>query len=71
MMRNAQWAGLHSSMGLGELSWSLSPKVARIMLDSAKLHARFAPYLFSNAKRFAEDGYPWTMVPLPSPFRST
>ncbi|CAN5760425.1 hypothetical protein BH10ACI4_BH10ACI4_10880 [soil metagenome] len=68
MMRNAQWAALHSSMGMGEPPWSFSPKVAKVMLDSAKLHARFVPYFFSNARRFAQDGYPWTMTPLPIAF---
>jgi alpha-glucosidase (family GH31 glycosyl hydrolase) len=68
MMRNAQWAALHSSMGMGEPPWTFSAKVSKVMLDSAKLHARFAPYLFSNARKFAQDGYPWTMTPLPIAF---
>ncbi|MDW5265511.1 MULTISPECIES: TIM-barrel domain-containing protein [Acidobacteriaceae] len=68
MMRNAQWAALHSSMGMGEPPWAFSPKVASVMLASAKLHARFAPYIFSNARKFAKDGYPWTMTPLPIAF---
>jgi hypothetical protein len=68
MMRNAQWAALHSSMGMGEPPWSFSPRVAKVMLNAAKLHARIAPYLFNNARRFAEDGYPWTMTPLPIAF---
>jgi alpha-glucosidase (family GH31 glycosyl hydrolase) len=68
MMRNAQWAALHSSMGMGEPPWTFSPRVAKVMLDAAKLHARFAPYIFSNARRFANDGYPWTMTPLPIAF---
>jgi alpha-glucosidase (family GH31 glycosyl hydrolase) len=65
MMRNAQWAALHSSMGMGEPPWSFKPEVADIMLQSAKLHARIAPYLYSNARRTFDDGYPWTMTPLP------
>jgi hypothetical protein len=68
MMRNAQWAALHSSMGMGEPPWSFSSRVAKVMLSAAKLHARIAPYLFSNARQFAEDGYPWTMTPLPIAF---
>jgi alpha-glucosidase (family GH31 glycosyl hydrolase) len=68
MMRNAQWAALHSSMGMGEPPWTFSSKVAAVMLASAKLHARFEPYLYMNARRFAEDGYPWTMTPLPIAF---
>ena len=68
MMRNAQWAALHSSMGMGEPPWTFKPAVAKVMLDSALLHARIAPYLFSNARRFFHDGYPWTMTPLPIAF---
>lgn len=64
MMRNAQWAALHSSMGMGEPPWTFSPQVARVMLQAAKLHARIAPYIYSNARRFARDGYPWSMTPL-------
>ena len=68
MMRNAQWAAMHSSMGMGEPPWTFSAPVAKVMLQAAKLHERIAPYLFSNARRFAEDGYPWTMTPLPIAF---
>jgi alpha-glucosidase (family GH31 glycosyl hydrolase) len=68
MMRNAQWAALHSSMGMGEPPWTFSPRVASVMLQAAKLHAQIAPYIYSNARRFATDGYPWTMTPLPIAF---
>jgi alpha-glucosidase (family GH31 glycosyl hydrolase) len=68
MQRNAMWAALHSSMGMGEPPWSFSASTAAIMLKSAKLHERIAPYLFSNARRFYNDGYPWTMTPLPVAF---
>lgn len=70
MMRNAQWAALHSSMGMGEPPWSFRPEVASVMLQSAKLHERIAPYLYSNARRTFIDGYPWTMTPLPIAFPS-
>ncbi|MGO9515892.1 MAG: TIM-barrel domain-containing protein [Candidatus Korobacteraceae bacterium] len=68
MMRNVQWAALHSSMGMGEPPWSFSAQVAKVMLQAAQLHARIAPYIYSNARRFARDGYPWTMTPLPIAF---
>ena len=64
MMRNAQWAALHCSMGMGEPPWNFSPQAAKVMLQAAKLHAQIAPYLYSNARRFVRDGYPWTMRPL-------
>lgn len=65
MMRNAQWAALHSSMGMGEPPWSFDPVTAKIMLQAATLHGQLQPYLYSQAMRFSEDGYPWTMTPLP------
>jgi len=68
MMRNAQWAALHSSMGMGEPPWSFAPETAKVMLEAAQLHERIAPYIYSNARRFARDGYPWTMTPLPIAF---
>jgi alpha-glucosidase (family GH31 glycosyl hydrolase) len=68
MQRNVQWAALHSSMGMGESPWTFSAKTSAIMLQAARLHERIAPYLFTNAVRFAADGYPWTMTPLPIAF---
>lgn len=68
MMRNAQWAALHSSMGMGEPPWTFAPQTAKVMLQAAQLHQRIAPYIYSNARRFAHDGYPWTMTPLPIAF---
>jgi alpha-glucosidase (family GH31 glycosyl hydrolase) len=68
MMRNAQWAALHSSMGMGEPPWTFSGQTARVMLQAAQLHEQIAPYIYSNAVRFARDGYPWTMTPLPVAF---
>lgn len=68
MMRNAQWASLHSSMGMGEPPWTFSDETASVMLKAAKFHARIAPYIYSNARRAYADGYPWTMTPLPIAF---
>ncbi len=68
MMRNAQWAALHSSMGMGEPPWTFTPQTAQIILQAAQFHAQIAPYIYSNALRFAQDGYPWTMTPLPIAF---
>ena len=68
MMRNAMWASMHSSMGMGEPPWAFKPQVAAVMLKAAKLHSRIAPYLNSYGQRFAADGYPWTMTPLPIAF---
>lgn len=68
MQRNVQWASLHSSMSMGEPPWTFSPETAQIMLRAAMFHARIAPYIFSNAHKFYNDGYPWTMTPLPIAF---
>ncbi|HEY9136944.1 MAG TPA: TIM-barrel domain-containing protein, partial [Terriglobus sp.] len=68
MMRNVMWASLHSSMGMGEPPWSFRPEVANVMRKAAQLHDRISPYLYQYARRFANDGYPWTMTPLPVAF---
>lgn len=69
MMRNAQWASLHSSMSMGQGPWTMGdPQVEQVMLEAARLHARLQPYLYTQAVRFYLDGYPWTMAPLPVAF---
>lgn len=68
MMRNARWASLHASMGMGEPPWSFRKEVSDVMLASTQLHARIAPYLYSNARKANDDGFPWTMTPLPIAF---
>ena len=69
MMRNAQWASLHSSMSMGEPPWSFrNPQVGAVMLKAAVTHNRLRPYIYSQAVRFIHDGYPWTMAPLPIAF---
>jgi len=69
MMRNAQWAAVHSSMSMGQGPWTFGdPQVEKVMLEAARLHGRLQPYLYSQAVRFFLDGYPWTMAPLPIAF---
>jgi alpha-glucosidase (family GH31 glycosyl hydrolase) len=69
MMRNAQWAALHSSMSMGQPPWSFQDAhVGAVMLKAAQTHERLHPYLYSQAVRFIHDGYPWTMTPLPIAF---
>ncbi len=69
MMRNAQWACLHSSMSMGEPPWSFSDKkVGDVMLAAAQLHGRLQPYFYAQGVRFSQDGYPWPMTPLPIAF---
>lgn len=69
MMRNAQWAALHSSMSMGQGPWTFGDKkVETVMLAAARLHDRLQPYIYSQALRWYADGYPWTMAPLPIAF---
>jgi len=68
MMRNAQWASLHSSMAMGEPPWSFQPQTGRVMLGAAQLHQRLQPYLYALGIRASQDGYPWPMTPLPIAF---
>jgi alpha-glucosidase (family GH31 glycosyl hydrolase) len=69
MMRNAQWASLHSSLSMGQGPWTFGdPHLEKVMLDAARLHDRLQPYIYSQAIRFFRDGYPWTMAPLPVAF---
>jgi alpha-glucosidase (family GH31 glycosyl hydrolase) len=69
MMRNAQWAALHSSMSMGQGPWTFGDKqVETVMLAAAQLHDRLQPYIYSQALRWYQDGYPWTMAPLPVAF---
>ena len=69
MMRNAQWASVHSSMSMGEPPWAFpNKKVGDVMLAAAQLHGRLQPYLYAQGVRFSQDGYPWPMTPLPVAF---
>lgn len=69
MMRNARWAALHSSMSMGEPPWSFeNSEVGKMMLASAQLHDRLQPYIYAQALRFSQDGYPWPLTPLPIAF---
>jgi alpha-glucosidase (family GH31 glycosyl hydrolase) len=68
MMRNAQWASLHSSMSMGEPPWSFHQQTGQVMLQAAQLHDRLQPYLYAMGIRASQDGYPWPMTPLPVAF---
>jgi alpha-glucosidase (family GH31 glycosyl hydrolase) len=69
LMRNARIASLHPSMSMGKGPWNYNDQqVSKILLESAQLHARLHPYIYSNAIKFYHDGYPHTMTPLPIAF---
>jgi alpha-glucosidase (family GH31 glycosyl hydrolase) len=65
-MRYAQYAALHPSMAVGFGPWNFQdPEVDRVMLDSAKLHARLHPMIYSAALDAFDTGFPHTFTPLP------
>ena len=69
LMRNARIASLHSSMSMGKGPWNFKDvQVSKVLLESAQLHARLHPYIYSNAIKFYQEGYPYTMTPLPIAF---
>ena len=69
LMRNARTASLHPAMSMGKGPWNYKDaQVSKILLESAQLHARLHPYIYSNAIKFYHDGYPHTMTPLPVAF---
>jgi len=69
LMRNARTASLHPAMSMGKGPWNFKdPQVSEILLESAQLHARLHPYIYNNAIKFYQDGYPHTMTPLPIAF---
>jgi alpha-glucosidase (family GH31 glycosyl hydrolase) len=54
---------------MGKGPWNFKDQqVSEILLESARLHARLHPYIYSNAIKFYHDGYPHTMTPLPIAF---
>lgn len=69
LMRNARAASLHPGMSMGKGPWHYNDhQVSQVMLECAKLHARLHPYIYSNAIKFYQDGYPHPMTPLPIAF---
>lgn len=66
MMRRAWYSAVNPSMAMGMGPWKFeSDQVARVMLDSARLHARLQPYIYSAAVDAFETGFPRTLTPLP------
>jgi len=66
LMRNARASSLHPGMSMGKGPWNFKdPQVSKVLLESAQLHARLHPYIYNNAIKFYNDGYPHTMTPLP------
>ena len=69
LMRYARYASVHPSMSVGYGPWNLNDEqVSRVMLESAQLHGRLHPYLYSAAVETHRSGFPHTMTPLPLAF---
>ena len=69
MMRNAMWASVHPTMAMGKGPWHFKDaQVDSVILKAARLHDRLQPYIYSQAIRFYQDGFPWSMAPLPLVF---
>lgn len=65
LMRYAQYAALHPSFSFGYGPWNFDDEVTRVCLEAALLHDRLQPYMYSNAIRAYETGFPYPMTPLP------
>jgi alpha-glucosidase (family GH31 glycosyl hydrolase) len=64
-MRYAQYAALNPSMSFGYGPWNFDDEVVEVTREAAELHDRLQPYIYSNAVRAAETGFPYPMTPLP------
>lgn len=65
LMRYAQYAALHPSMSFGYGPWNFDEEVTRVCLEAARLHDRLQPYIYSNAIKAYNTGFPYPMTPLP------
>jgi len=69
LMRYARYASVHPSMSVGYGPWNAhDEQVSRVTLESAQLHARLHPYIYSAAVTTHRTGFPHTMTPLPLAF---
>jgi alpha-glucosidase (family GH31 glycosyl hydrolase) len=64
LMRYAEYAALNPSMSFGYGPWNFDEEVVEVTRDAAALHDRLQPYIYSNAVRAAETGFPYPMTPL-------
>jgi len=65
LMRYAQYAALNPSMSFGYGPWNYGEEVVEVTREAARLHDRLQPYIYSNAMKAAETGFPHPMTPLP------
>lgn len=65
LIRYAQYAALNPSMAFGYGPWNFDEQTNALCLQAAQLHHRLAPYIYSNAIKAYQTGFPYTMTPLP------
>lgn len=65
LMRYAQYAAVNPSMAFGYGPWNFDEETTRVALEAARLHDRLQPYIYSNAVKAYETGFPYPMTPLP------
>ena len=65
LMRYAQYATVNPSMAFGYGPWNFDEETNRVCQEAAQLHHRLKPYIYSNAIRAYQTGFPYTLTPLP------
>lgn len=65
LMRYVEYAALNPSMSFGYGPWNFDEEVVEVTREAAMLHDRLQPYIYSNAVKAAETGFPHPMTPLP------
>lgn len=68
IIRYAQYAALNPSMAFGFGPWNFDEQTNALCLQAAQLHHRLVPYIYSNAVKAYQTGFPYTMTPLPLAF---
>ena len=65
IVRYAQYAAVNPSMAFGYGPWNFGSQTNELCLKAAQLHDRLHPYIYSNAVRTYQTGFPYTLTPLP------
>ena len=68
IVRYAQYASMNPSMAFGFGPWNFDEKTNQLCLKAAQLHHRLKPYIYSNAIKTYETGFPYALTPLPLAF---
>lgn len=68
IVRYAQYASLNPAMAFGFGPWNFDEETNQLCLDAARRHHRLLPHIYSNAVKSFENGFPYSMTPLPLAF---